>query len=150
LSTTGFILQNDVRKQEYLRLRDRYYRLQSYILDNLTHDSERIKLVSLAYADDIAVAVSSDPRIEKGTSVMRKYVELLDRWLEENGFQMSTRKTKILHFAAENTAVRTQISVCVVSHFKWSTTQGTFTFDFKLRWGVQETKMSCSRFTAVT
>jgi hypothetical protein len=36
--------------------------LQSYVLDNLISDSEGIELVFLAYADDIAVAVSSYPQ----------------------------------------------------------------------------------------
>jgi hypothetical protein len=70
------------------------------VLDNSTHDSvdsEGIELVFLAYADDIAVAVSSESRNRRGMSVIRKVVELVDRWLEENGFQMSTKKTKILH-----------------------------------------------------
>jgi hypothetical protein len=51
----------------------------------------------LAYADDLAVAVSSESRNRRGMSVISKVVELVDRWLEENGFQMSTTKTKILH-----------------------------------------------------
>jgi hypothetical protein len=61
--------------------------------------------------------VYSDPRNGRGMSVILKYLELLDRWLEENGFQMSTTKTKI-YIAAENTVVRTQISIYVVSQFK--------------------------------
>jgi hypothetical protein len=100
LSTTGFILQNDVRKQDYLSVSCfliAMNRLQSYILDNLTHDSKGIELVFLAYADDIAVVVSSNPSNGRGMSVMRKYVELLDRWFEENGFHLSTTKMKILH-----------------------------------------------------
>jgi hypothetical protein len=63
--------------------------LQSYVLDNLTHDSEGIELVCMAYADDIAVPVSSDLKNGRGMLVIRKVVELVDRWLEENGFQMS-------------------------------------------------------------
>jgi hypothetical protein len=66
--------------------------LQSYVLDNLINDREEIELVFLAYADEIAVAVSLDPRNERGF-----IVELVDRCIEENGFQMSTTKTKTLH-----------------------------------------------------
>jgi hypothetical protein len=53
-------------------------------------------------ADDIAVAVSSDPR--NGRTYCWTY-----------GLKKMT--------STKNTAVRTQISVCVVSQFKWSTTQ---------------------------
>jgi hypothetical protein len=53
--------------------------------------------VFLAYADDIAVAVSSESRNGRGMSVIRKVVELVDRWLKENGLQiLSTTKTKKL------------------------------------------------------
>jgi hypothetical protein len=55
--------------------------LQSYTLDidNLTHDSEGNELFFLAYADDIAVALSSDPRNRRRMSGMRNVVELVDR-----------------------------------------------------------------------
>jgi hypothetical protein len=76
--------------------------LHSFILDNLTHDSEGIELVFIAYANDIAVAVSSDPKNGRGMLVIRKVVELVDRWLEENGFEMSTTKTKIVHFCRKH------------------------------------------------
>jgi hypothetical protein len=93
---------------------------------------------SFWHADDIAVAVSSDPRNRRGMLVIRKVVELVDRWLEENDFQMSTTKTKILYIAAENTVVRTQISVCVVLQFKWSTTQSFWASHSIINcWGVQ-------------
>jgi hypothetical protein len=39
--------------------------------------------------------------------VIRKVVELVDRWFEENGFQMSTTKTKILrNFAGRGGSTR--------------------------------------------
>jgi hypothetical protein len=69
----------------------------------------------------------------KMKSVMRTYVELLDRWLEENGFQI--RK---YYIAVENTAV---ISVQVVNNSTIQVVNNAkflgVTFNSKLRWAVQ-------------
>jgi hypothetical protein len=112
--------------------------LQSYVLDKLINDSEGIELVFLANADDIAVAVSSDSRNGKGLLVIRKFVELVDRWLEENGFQMSTTKTKILHCCRKHPCqdpdIRLRgIAIQVINNAKFL----DVTFDSKLRCGVQ-------------
>jgi hypothetical protein len=91
----------------------------------LTHDSEGIELVFLAYADDIAVAVSSDPKNATGMSIMHKVVELVDVNDEDENTTL-LQKTLLSGY---------QISVCVVLQFKWSITQSFLSvkFDYKLR-----------------
>jgi hypothetical protein len=63
--------------------------LQSYVLGqfDLKNDREKIELVFLAYADDIAVAVSSDPRNGRGLLVCWLYEQC---WLYERSWSWWT------------------------------------------------------------
>jgi hypothetical protein len=73
-------------------------------------------------ADDIAVAVSSDPRNGRRISGMCKVVKLLDIWLEENDFHQKHR--------CQDPDIRLRgIEIQVVNNTKFL----GVTFDSKLR-----------------